>query len=45
MQSVNMWEKGRRTDGYRNKNRILGENLKMTDYGQYLLSLMREENL
>ncbi len=27
MQSVNMWEKGRKTDNYRNKNRILGENL------------------
>ena len=25
--------------------RALGEELKMTDYGQYLLSLMREENL
>ena len=30
MQSVNMWEKGRRTDGYRNKNRILGENLSLS---------------
>lgn len=29
MQSVNMWEKGRRTDGYRNKNRILGENMSL----------------
>ncbi len=29
MQSINMWEKGRRTDGYRNKNRILGENLSL----------------
>ena len=29
MQSVNMWEKGRRTDDYRNKNRILGENLSL----------------
>lgn len=27
--SVNMWEKGRRTDGYRNKNRILGENMSL----------------
>lgn len=25
--SVNLWDKGRRTDEYRNKNRILGENL------------------
>ena len=30
MQSVNMWDKGRRTDGYRNKNRILGENLSLS---------------
>lgn len=29
MQSINMWEKGRRTDGYRNKNRILGENMSL----------------
>lgn len=27
MNSLNMWEKGRKIDGYRNKNRILGENL------------------
>jgi hypothetical protein len=27
MDSINFWEHGRRTDGYRNKNRILGENL------------------
>lgn len=30
MQSINMWNKGRRTDGYRNKNRILGENLSLS---------------
>lgn len=30
MQSVNLWDKGRRTDGYRNKNRILGENLSLS---------------
>ena len=30
MQSVNLWEKGRKTDGYRNKNRILGENLSLS---------------
>ena len=30
MQSVNMWDKGRRTDGYRNKNRILGENISLS---------------
>jgi hypothetical protein len=29
MQSVNLWEKGRRADGYRGKNRILGENLSL----------------
>jgi hypothetical protein len=29
MKSINMWERGRRTDGYRNKNRILGENLSL----------------
>lgn len=29
MESINMWEKGRRTDGYRNKNRILGENMSL----------------
>lgn len=30
MQSINLWDKGRRTDGYRNKNRILGENLSLS---------------
>ena len=30
MQSINMWDKGRRTDGYRNKNRILGENISLS---------------
>ncbi len=30
MQSVNLWEKGRRTDAYRAKYRILGENLSLT---------------
>lgn len=29
MKSINMWDKGRRTDQYRNKNRILGENLSL----------------
>ncbi|MCI5649530.1 MAG: hypothetical protein MR332_08875 [Fusicatenibacter sp.] len=29
MDSINMWEKGRKTDNYRNKNRILGENLSL----------------
>ena len=27
MQSINIWNYGRKTDNYRNKNRILGENL------------------
>jgi hypothetical protein len=35
MQSVNLWEKGRRTDGYRNKNRILGENLSLAHQHLY----------
>ena len=30
MQSVNLWEHGRRTDAYRAKYRILGENLSLT---------------
>jgi hypothetical protein len=29
MQSINMWEHGRGTDAYRNKNRILGENMSL----------------
>lgn len=29
MRSINMWEKGRHTDEYRNKNRILGENMSL----------------
>jgi len=29
MESINMWEKGRKTDKYRNKNRILGENISL----------------
>jgi hypothetical protein len=32
MQSVNMWEKGRATDQYRNKTRILGENFSLSDH-------------
>ena len=31
MRSVNMWEKGRATDQYRNKTRILGENFSLSD--------------
>lgn len=30
MQSINMWEKGRRTDKYRHKGRILGENFSLS---------------
>jgi hypothetical protein len=29
MQSVNLWEKGRRTDAYRGRHRMLGENLSL----------------
>ncbi|MDB5815330.1 MAG: hypothetical protein JWN23_2447 [Rhodocyclales bacterium] len=29
MRSVNLWDKGRRTDAYRGKHRILGENLSL----------------
>ena len=31
MRSVNMWDKGRATDEYRNKSRILGENFSLAD--------------
>ena len=31
MRSVNLWEKGRATDEYRNKSRILGENFSLAD--------------
>ena len=31
MRSVNMWEKGRATDAYRGKARILGENFSLSD--------------
>ena len=30
MESINMWEHGRKTDNYRNKYRILGENLSLS---------------
>ena len=30
MESINMWEHGRKTDNYRNKLRILGENLSLS---------------
>lgn len=30
MRSINMWEKGRRTDKYRHKGRILGENFSLS---------------
>ncbi len=30
LKSLNMWDKGRRTDGYRGKGRILGENLSLS---------------
>jgi hypothetical protein len=31
MRSLNLWEKGRRTDAYRGKHRILGENMSLLD--------------
>jgi hypothetical protein len=35
MKSVNLWDKGRRTDAYRGKFRILGENLSLTHQLMY----------
>lgn len=35
MQSVNLWEHGRRTDAYRGKHRILGENLSLIHHHLY----------
>jgi hypothetical protein len=37
--TVNMWKKGRRTDGYRAQNRILGENLSLTHQLLYTTEL------
>jgi hypothetical protein len=43
MQSVNMWEHGRRTDDYRGKNRILGENLSLARQYIYTDALWNAE--
>ncbi|WP_394830674.1 hypothetical protein LVJ94_29620 [Pendulispora rubella] len=39
MKSVNLWEKGRRTDTYRGKHRILGENLSLSHQLLYTTNL------
>jgi len=39
MQSLNMWEKGRRVDSYRGKARILGENLSLSHQLIYTANL------
>jgi hypothetical protein len=43
MQSVNLWEKGRRTDAYRNKSRILGENLSLAHQLIYTNNLWKAD--
>lgn len=42
MQSVNLWEKGRVTDAYRGKYRILGENLSLSHQMIYTANLWKE---
>lgn len=39
MQSVNLWDKGRRTDAYRAKHRVLGENFTMLHHHIYTCNL------
>ncbi|ATB38584.1 hypothetical protein CYFUS_004019 [Cystobacter fuscus] len=39
--SLNMWDKGRRTDGYRGKARILGENLSLSHQLLYTNNLWK----
>lgn len=39
MGSVNLWEKGRTTDDYRGKHRILGENLSLTHQHLYTAAI------
>lgn len=39
MNSVNLWEKGRTTDDYRGKHRILGENLSLTHQHLYTAAI------
>ena len=40
--SVNLWDKGRRTDAYRGKHRILGENLSLAQQYEYTNALWNE---
>lgn len=42
MGSVNMWEHGRRTDAYRGKHRILGENLSLSRQYIYTSAIWNE---
>ncbi|MFC3293327.1 hypothetical protein [Modicisalibacter luteus] len=42
MQSVNLWDKGRTTDAYRGKHRILGENLSLSHQMIYTANLWKE---
>jgi hypothetical protein len=42
MGSVNLWEHGRRTDGYRDKHRILGENLSLARQHIYTSAIWNE---
>lgn len=43
MKSLNMWEKGRRTDSYRGKARILGENLSLAHQLIYTNNLWKAD--
>lgn len=43
MKSLNLWTKGRRTDGYRGKSRILGENLSMAHQLIYTNTLWKAD--
>lgn len=42
LKSLNMWDKGRRTDGYRSKGRILGENLSLSHQLIYTNNLWKD---
>lgn len=42
LKSLNMWDKGRRTDGYRGKGRILGENLSLSHQLIYTNNLWKD---
>ena len=43
MKSVNLWEKGRRTDSYRHKGRILGENFSLSHQLIYMNNLWKAD--